>query len=242
MSEWLLIFACGCVQRRDCDPERRDGIPVCNVGLVRPRQRPRFNGTPASLGKYWLVSQTCFSLCVTRVSCSLICGAVQVSAATGTSLLNALTGNPATTLTFLPTSAVQSVDVSPFASYYTQNNLAYFSSLGPAFDGRFKPDIVAPGEYIFSARATGGVAGANVRARCLSPFLCHISPIGCSPHACVLTALCRRPARRCPCRARRWRRPWWRAAQRSCGNTLPRAGTRQAPKRPPTHSAPPAHS
>ncbi len=31
--------------------------------------------------------------------------------------------------------------------------LAAFSSLGPTLDGRLKPDLMAPGEYIFSAKA-----------------------------------------------------------------------------------------
>ena len=39
------------------------------------------------------------------------------------------------------------------------NNLADFSSRGPTFDSRFKPDIVAPGEYITSACA--GVSAAT---------------------------------------------------------------------------------
>ena len=37
--------------------------------------------------------------------------------------------------------------------YYGPNNLAEFSSLGPAFDGRMKPDIVAPGVNIMSANS-----------------------------------------------------------------------------------------
>ena len=31
--------------------------------------------------------------------------------------------------------------------------VAAFSSLGPTLDGRLKPDLMAPGEYIFSAKA-----------------------------------------------------------------------------------------
>ncbi len=37
--------------------------------------------------------------------------------------------------------------------YYGPENLAEFSSLGPAFDGRMKPDIVAPGVNIMSANS-----------------------------------------------------------------------------------------
>ena len=35
------------------------------------------------------------------------------------------------------------------------NNVAYYSSIGPAHDGRIKPDIVAPGDALLSASAHG---------------------------------------------------------------------------------------
>jgi len=35
------------------------------------------------------------------------------------------------------------------------DNVAYYSSKGPAHDGRFKPDIVAPGDALLSASASG---------------------------------------------------------------------------------------
>jgi hypothetical protein len=38
---------------------------------------------------------------------------------------------------------------------YGEENLADFSSRGPACDGRIKPDIVYPGEYVLSSRAGG---------------------------------------------------------------------------------------
>lgn len=38
---------------------------------------------------------------------------------------------------------------------YGKTNLADFSSRGPACDGRIKPDVVCPGEYILSAKALG---------------------------------------------------------------------------------------
>lgn len=38
---------------------------------------------------------------------------------------------------------------------YTHDNLAGFSSRGPTSDGRIKPDIVCPGEFILSTRAQG---------------------------------------------------------------------------------------
>lgn len=34
-------------------------------------------------------------------------------------------------------------------------DVAFFSSLGPSFDGRIKPDVVAPGAFIFSAKSAG---------------------------------------------------------------------------------------
>ena len=36
-------------------------------------------------------------------------------------------------------------------------DVVYFSSLGPTFDNRIKPDVVAPGAYIFSARSSGNI-------------------------------------------------------------------------------------
>lgn len=38
------------------------------------------------------------------------------------------------------------------------DSVAYFSSIGPTFDKRIKPDIVAPGSYIESADASGSTA------------------------------------------------------------------------------------
>ncbi|EKX54358.1 hypothetical protein GUITHDRAFT_63496, partial [Guillardia theta CCMP2712] len=34
-------------------------------------------------------------------------------------------------------------------------NVASFSSLGPTYDGRFKPDLLAPGQQVVSARSEG---------------------------------------------------------------------------------------
>jgi subtilisin family serine protease len=39
--------------------------------------------------------------------------------------------------------------------------MAGFSSRGPTLDGRVKPELVAPGENIVSARSDGGIKGAN---------------------------------------------------------------------------------
>ncbi|KAN0012228.1 hypothetical protein ACTFIU_007526 [Dictyostelium citrinum] len=45
---------------------------------------------------------------------------------------------------------------------YNENNICSFSSKGPTHDGRMKPDIVAPGQYITSARSNG----ANTTDQC----------------------------------------------------------------------------
>lgn len=38
---------------------------------------------------------------------------------------------------------------------YTFNNLAGYSSRGPTYDYRFKPEVVCPGDYIFSSKSHG---------------------------------------------------------------------------------------
>ncbi len=43
--------------------------------------------------------------------------------------------------------------------------MAAFSSLGPTIDGRLKPDLMAPGEYIFSAKANP-LSGATPPGYC----------------------------------------------------------------------------
>jgi subtilisin family serine protease len=49
--------------------------------------------------------------------------------------------------------ALSNIQNEKYAPYYQKNNLATFSSLGPAIDGRIKPDVAAPGYYVLSARA-----------------------------------------------------------------------------------------
>jgi hypothetical protein len=44
---------------------------------------------------------------------------------------------------------------SSFMYWYNSEHLSLFSSRGPTFDGRIKPDVVAVGEYVLSARAHG---------------------------------------------------------------------------------------
>lgn len=39
--------------------------------------------------------------------------------------------------------------------------VAFFSSQGPAYDGRIKPDLVAPGLYLLSAKASGGLSSQS---------------------------------------------------------------------------------
>lgn len=42
------------------------------------------------------------------------------------------------------------------------DNMAGFSSIGPTVDGRIKPDVVAPGVHIVSARASGTIMGSPI--------------------------------------------------------------------------------
>ena len=50
---------------------------------------------------------------------------------------------------------IDSNQCSVSTSFYNKNNLAYFSSMGPTADGRFKPDITAVGYQIASAKSGG---------------------------------------------------------------------------------------
>jgi subtilisin family serine protease len=45
--------------------------------------------------------------------------------------------------------------------YYNKNNMASFSSRGPTFDGRLKPEVVAPGSYIISTHGDGDLTSNN---------------------------------------------------------------------------------
>lgn len=44
--------------------------------------------------------------------------------------------------------------------YYRSSAAASFSSAGPSFDGRIKPDVVAPGYFTRSARADGATSSS----------------------------------------------------------------------------------
>lgn len=45
--------------------------------------------------------------------------------------------------------------------YLSTRTLAYFSSKGPTIDGRFKPDLLAPGHQILSAKSDGVIGSDN---------------------------------------------------------------------------------
>jgi len=45
----------------------------------------------------------------------------------------------------------------PSLSFSLFLSLAYFSSYGPTFDGRIKPDVVAPGFYLKTAKSHRGL-------------------------------------------------------------------------------------
>jgi serine protease AprX len=55
-----------------------------------------------------------------------------------------------------------SADVIAVGSVNKYNSVSSFSSRGPTWDNRTKPDIVAYGEYIISARATGTSLGSPI--------------------------------------------------------------------------------
>lgn len=61
-----------------------------------------------------------------------------MSSSDGAVLVNYLGGSPSATAT-ITTATTANVTGS---IYYNQNNLASFSSRGPAFDGRIKPEVV----------------------------------------------------------------------------------------------------
>ncbi|KAL9650717.1 hypothetical protein ABK040_001771 [Willaertia magna] len=57
--------------------------------------------------------------------------------------------------------------------YFTSNNVATFSSRGPCTDHRIKPDIIAPGQLIFSARSLASSSskdGEQQNGYCATPM------------------------------------------------------------------------
>jgi len=82
-----------------------------------------------------------------------------------------LTGASSSVTLTLPLPVPISGDIGP-------EYVAAFSSLGPTIDGRLKPDLMAPGEYIFSAKANP-VIGATPPGYCapLTASLPSIKPI-----------------------------------------------------------------
>eukprot|EP00520_Triparma_pacifica_P005907 CAMPEP_0118661860 /NCGR_PEP_ID=MMETSP0785-20121206/16513_1 /TAXON_ID=91992 /ORGANISM="Bolidomonas pacifica, Strain CCMP 1866" /LENGTH=871 /DNA_ID=CAMNT_0006555345 /DNA_START=294 /DNA_END=2909 /DNA_ORIENTATION=- len=70
----------------------------------------------------------------------------------GTNQFPGSLGSPATSKNCLAVGATENENVKG-GSAFANNDLAYFSSRGPAYDGRIKPDLVAPGFYIDSANS-----------------------------------------------------------------------------------------
>ena len=68
------------------------------------------------------------------------------------------------------------------------NNLADFSSRGPTFDSRFKPDIVAPGEHITSACA-GVSAATSTQAAQAAGTANHCNVSWASTTECAVTLM-----------------------------------------------------
>ena len=61
-------------------------------------------------------------------------------------------GSPGTTKNALTVGATES---GPERLTQSREVVAKFSSRGPTYDGRLKPDVVAPGAYVYSARSSG---------------------------------------------------------------------------------------
>ena len=77
---------------------------------------------------------------------------------------------------------------------HNEQNVAQFSSRGPSFDGRIKPDLLAPGEYIISAHSDGDPASfqCGTQAPQLANAAARLSNAGTSmatPTAAGLAAL-----------------------------------------------------
>lgn len=68
-------------------------------------------------------------------------------------------GSPATSKNIISVGASQSSGYDLSNGMYGKDYLVDFSSRGPTADDRIKPDIVAPGAYILSARANNGRVG-----------------------------------------------------------------------------------
>ena len=88
--------------------------------------------------------------------------------------------------------------------YYSPKNLAEFSSLGPAFDGRMKPDIVAPGVNIMSANSDANMYAAELEYERQPPALSEMTPAGIRFSAAIHSKAATKAAR--SCREHRWPR------------------------------------
>jgi hypothetical protein len=89
--------------------------------------------------------------------------------------------------------------------YYSPKNLAEFSSLGPAFDGRMKPDIVAPGVNIMSANSDANMYAAELEYERQPPALSEMIPAGIRFSAAIHSKAATKAAR--SCQEHRWPRP-----------------------------------
>jgi subtilisin family serine protease len=68
-------------------------------------------------------------------------------------------------------------DIASSPAQHSEGNMADFSSRGPTADGRVKPEIVAPGQYIVSAKSDGAKTDAN---QCTSVATALLSMAGTS--------------------------------------------------------------
>eukprot|EP00698_Gefionella_okellyi_P022927 TRINITY_DN7693_c0_g1_i1.p2 TRINITY_DN7693_c0_g1~~TRINITY_DN7693_c0_g1_i1.p2 ORF type:complete len:1029 (-),score=261.30 TRINITY_DN7693_c0_g1_i1:3301-6387(-) len=90
---------------------------------------------------------------------------IMISQTDGTTLLNYIATEGAAasaTIQLGPSTPTSSAN-------WNINNVAYFSSRGPTLnDGRIKPDVTGPGEFVFSARAAGsGRTGSSCSIKVL---------------------------------------------------------------------------
>jgi len=79
-------------------------------------------------------------------------------------------GSPATAKNSVAVGAAQTSrpDVCRGGDICSPNNLALFSSRGPTLDGRIKPDLIFPGENIYSAASSGRVLDFEPDSSCAS--------------------------------------------------------------------------
>ncbi|CAM9359817.1 unnamed protein product, partial [Ectocarpus fasciculatus] len=64
-----------------------------------------------------------------------------------------------------PATAKNSMAVGASRSSSSFGDLAYFTSMGPTFDNRYKPDVIAPGYFTYSANANPNAASCGTTAK-----------------------------------------------------------------------------